>query len=179
MDGLECCKLAFGSISANYKHSLHAEPSPAKQNLQPLCHDLCITCNCVKPDRIALPARHCRMLSVKLSFIVDCVQHCKFLSPKQQQQVRAHPASKAMAAAVMGRLDECNSRALANLAWAQAVMKLGPPEFMPQVCHWHGKMGYDIKSAFYLHEIMRKGHKVGYTLDWKLLGTNVAVHHAS
>ncbi|KAL0049875.1 hypothetical protein WJX82_011534 [Trebouxia sp. C0006] len=60
-------------------------------------------------------------------------KHCKFLSPKQQQQVRAHRASKAMAAAVMGRLDECNSRALANLAWAQAVMKLGPPEFMPQV----------------------------------------------
>jgi len=106
------------------------------------------------------------------------VQHCKFLSPKQQQQVRAHPASKAMAAAVMGRLDECNSRALANLAWAQAVMKLGPPEFMPQVCHWHGQMGYDIKSAFYLHEMMRKGHR-GYNPDWTILGTNVGVHHAS
>ncbi|DBA90245.1 hypothetical protein WJX77_003060 [Trebouxia sp. C0004] len=60
-------------------------------------------------------------------------KHYKLLSPKQQQQVRAQPASKAMAAAVMGRLDECNSRALANLAWAQALMKLGPPEFMPQV----------------------------------------------
>ncbi|KAL0042486.1 hypothetical protein WJX79_001309 [Trebouxia sp. C0005] len=60
-------------------------------------------------------------------------KHCKLLSPKQQQQVCAHPASKALAAAVMGRLDECNSRALANLAWAQAVIKLGPPEFMPQV----------------------------------------------
>lgn len=60
-------------------------------------------------------------------------KHCKLLSPQQQQQVRAHPASKAMAAATMSRLDACNCRALANLAWAQAVMKLGPPEFMPQV----------------------------------------------
>jgi len=80
-----------------------------------------------------------------------CVQHCKFLSPKQQQQVCAHPDSKAMAAAVMGRLDECNSRALANLAWAQAVMKLGPPEFMPQVRHQQCMVEWAMwKSAFYV-----------------------------
>ena len=110
-----------------------------------------------------------------------CVQHCKFVSPKQQQQVRAHRASKAMAAAVMCRLDECNSRALANLAWAQAVMKLGPPEFMPQVCHQHCMVRWAMTQRVLSPYVryMQKGHRVSYMPDWKLLRTNVAVHHAS
>ena len=35
---------------------------------------------------------------------------------------------------MMARLSECNSQSLANLAWAQAVVSLGPAEFLPQVC---------------------------------------------
>ena len=111
---------------------------------------------------------------------VDYVQHCKLLSPQQQQQVRAHPASKAMAAATMSRLDACNCRALANLAWAQAVMKLGPPEFMPQVCHQRMVNWAMTQRAVSVYiRYMRKGHRVGCMLDWKLLGANVGVRYAS
>ena len=63
-----------------------------------------------------------------------CLQHCKFLTLEQQQAICDHPGTKDLAGAMMARLSECNSQSLANLAWAQAVVSLGPDDFLPQVC---------------------------------------------
>ena len=59
-------------------------------------------------------------------------------------------------------------------------MKLGPPEFMPQVCHQrmvNWAMTQRPVSVYIRY--MRKGHRVGYMLDWKLLAANLGVRYAS
>ncbi len=61
------------------------------------------------------------------------MQQCKSLPKAQRQAVCDHPEVKAMAEAISARLSECDCRGVANLAWAQAVMDVGPPDFMQQV----------------------------------------------
>lgn len=81
---------------------------------------------------------------MKLSHVMLCyalvtynvhalLQHSKKLPSKKQALLHECNDARRLAAAAFQHLEKCDAHALANMAWSQATIPLGPPEFLPKV----------------------------------------------
>lgn len=62
-----------------------------------------------------------------------CVQHSKRMSPAERRRLQADSDAKKLALAALDHMEDNKPYSLSNLAWSQATLPLGPPQFLPKV----------------------------------------------